>query len=270
MSISLHRSDEMSADYVFFFQAEDGIRDLVRSRGLGDVYKRQEYGGWVNVGMSQALHQLERELANARRINEFMYVPTYVPLASRVPAAADPNFDAFKLGNESLRRFLLTQGVRKPVLDSIISRDGLLDQLYQLGIYPKEDVSEPLSPRLRRQISEQHFELVNTAEAPPPAPKPRGPSMTLWHRVHPSEDFQLTVAEPTYQQERENYCMSYVSPEQRAARERRLQMKVHHLNKRAELIEAGADMIRAIENGTARTPARGGSQFIPAWGKVRF
>ena len=26
---------------VFFFQAEDCIRDLVRSRGLGDVYKRQ-------------------------------------------------------------------------------------------------------------------------------------------------------------------------------------------------------------------------------------
>ena len=25
----------------FFFQAEDGIRDLERSRGLGDVYKRQ-------------------------------------------------------------------------------------------------------------------------------------------------------------------------------------------------------------------------------------
>ena len=28
---------------IFFFQAEDGIRDLVRSRGLGDVYKRQEH-----------------------------------------------------------------------------------------------------------------------------------------------------------------------------------------------------------------------------------
>ena len=27
----------------FFFQAEDGIRDLVRSRGLGDVYKRQQF-----------------------------------------------------------------------------------------------------------------------------------------------------------------------------------------------------------------------------------
>ena len=28
---------------VFLFQAEDGIRDLVRSRGLGDVYKRQSH-----------------------------------------------------------------------------------------------------------------------------------------------------------------------------------------------------------------------------------
>mgnify|MGYP003376926838 CR=1 FL=1 len=30
---------------MFFFQAEDGIRDLVRSRGLGDVYKRQDLMG---------------------------------------------------------------------------------------------------------------------------------------------------------------------------------------------------------------------------------
>mgnify|MGYP003380766721 CR=1 FL=1 len=29
---------------VFLFQAEGGIRDLVRSRGLGDVYKRQPLG----------------------------------------------------------------------------------------------------------------------------------------------------------------------------------------------------------------------------------
>ena len=27
---------------IFFFQAEDGIRDVERSRGLGDVYKRQD------------------------------------------------------------------------------------------------------------------------------------------------------------------------------------------------------------------------------------
>ena len=31
-------------DRLFLFQAEDGIRDLVRSRGLGDVYKRQIKG----------------------------------------------------------------------------------------------------------------------------------------------------------------------------------------------------------------------------------
>ena len=31
----------MYVSWFFFFQAEDGIRDLVRSRGLGDVYKRQ-------------------------------------------------------------------------------------------------------------------------------------------------------------------------------------------------------------------------------------
>ena len=33
---------------VFFFQAEDGIRDLVRSRGLGDVYKRQTLQSRLN------------------------------------------------------------------------------------------------------------------------------------------------------------------------------------------------------------------------------
>ena len=32
----------------FVFQAEDGIRDLVRSRGLGDVYKRQDFDSLKN------------------------------------------------------------------------------------------------------------------------------------------------------------------------------------------------------------------------------
>ena len=36
---------------LFFFQAEDGIRALVRSRGLGDVYKRQ-------AGVSDLMHEL--------------------------------------------------------------------------------------------------------------------------------------------------------------------------------------------------------------------
>ena len=34
---------------LFFCQAEDGIRDLVRSRGLGDVYKRQPFAAGTNL-----------------------------------------------------------------------------------------------------------------------------------------------------------------------------------------------------------------------------
>ena len=44
----------------FLFQAEDGIRDLVRSRGLGDVYKRQILNPAVAVALDLHLHaQLE-------------------------------------------------------------------------------------------------------------------------------------------------------------------------------------------------------------------
>ena len=49
----LHRTVLIVCGCVFFFQAEDGIRDLVRSRGLGDVYKRQGWGyggGIYNAG----------------------------------------------------------------------------------------------------------------------------------------------------------------------------------------------------------------------------
>ncbi len=36
----LHIYDELFVvSFFFFFQAEDGIRDVERSRGLGDVYK---------------------------------------------------------------------------------------------------------------------------------------------------------------------------------------------------------------------------------------
>ena len=45
---------------VCFFQAEDGIRDLVRSRGLGDVYKRQ-----VLLNESAADHRRRRDFAAA-------------------------------------------------------------------------------------------------------------------------------------------------------------------------------------------------------------
>ena len=42
--------------WFLFFQAEDGIRDLVRSRGLGDVYKRQVCQ-LVEIADALAIHQ---------------------------------------------------------------------------------------------------------------------------------------------------------------------------------------------------------------------
>ena len=47
----------------FFFQAEDGIRDLVRSRGLGDVYKRQVD---QSMRLTAALTALDPELWKER------------------------------------------------------------------------------------------------------------------------------------------------------------------------------------------------------------
>ena len=48
--------------FVFFFQAEDGIRDLVRSRGLGDVYKRQVL---LRAGLVRLLEEGGHEIIGA-------------------------------------------------------------------------------------------------------------------------------------------------------------------------------------------------------------
>ena len=43
----------------FFFQAEDGIRYLVRSRGLGDVYKRQSPRFGYSIGLYKEFNHPE-------------------------------------------------------------------------------------------------------------------------------------------------------------------------------------------------------------------
>ncbi len=40
--VLMHLTKSMVVFLFFFFQAEDGIRDRSPSRGLGDVYKRQD------------------------------------------------------------------------------------------------------------------------------------------------------------------------------------------------------------------------------------
>ncbi len=53
----------------FFCQAEDGIRDSVASRGLGDVYKKQLYDELIPK-TGQALG----ELAPAQRVVEIAFL----------------------------------------------------------------------------------------------------------------------------------------------------------------------------------------------------
>ena len=51
---------------VFFFQAEDGIRYLVRSRGLGDVYKRQALPVDERVTHRPVLHEAHEGVVDGR------------------------------------------------------------------------------------------------------------------------------------------------------------------------------------------------------------
>ena len=53
--------------YLFFFQAEDGIRDLVRSRGLGDVYKRQ-----FSANVAEYLQEEGRDVPSRVEVEEFL------------------------------------------------------------------------------------------------------------------------------------------------------------------------------------------------------
>ena len=59
----------------FFFQAEDGIRDLVRSRGLGDVYKRQELKFCKRRETSYSIYKLAKYLGKRVICTSDMYLP---------------------------------------------------------------------------------------------------------------------------------------------------------------------------------------------------
>ena len=60
-------------------QAEDGIRDLVRSRGLGDVYKRQPLAMVINT-----VEERRNAIADSRQIRTsalLARVTTYTTIA---------------------------------------------------------------------------------------------------------------------------------------------------------------------------------------------
>ena len=57
-----------------FFQAEDGIRYLVRSRGLGDVYKRQiQAGGNVQNDVSHPRSLPPMRVIQSAAVNQTPY-----------------------------------------------------------------------------------------------------------------------------------------------------------------------------------------------------
>ena len=80
----------------FFFQAEDGIRDLVRSRGLGDVYKGQPLGRSI-LGTSELIAAVDREKMLAWRDRNYW--------ASRIVVAAAGNIDHAKFAEAAAKLF---------------------------------------------------------------------------------------------------------------------------------------------------------------------
>ena len=89
---------------IFFFQAEDGMRDLVRSRGLGDVYKRQLEGSWARAAspsgsrgslrrlaaLISALRRACEDMSRAGNRGQYDVAPTISASLRDQPCAFDP------------------------------------------------------------------------------------------------------------------------------------------------------------------------------------
>ena len=84
---------------LFFFQAEDGIRDVERSRGLGDVYKRQvsSYGVVVSdengrIKAFQEKPTVDQALSDSINTGIYLFEPeifNYIPSAEKFDIGAD-------------------------------------------------------------------------------------------------------------------------------------------------------------------------------------
>ena len=88
---------------LFFFQAEDGIRDLVRSRGLGDVYKRQVYHCVTGANRQEFTEsfraiviKLFEEYGSVFVINPILQRPVYLSL--NPPGSTHLNLNEFEAG----------------------------------------------------------------------------------------------------------------------------------------------------------------------------
>eukprot|EP00831_Metopus_contortus_P040468 TRINITY_DN3170_c0_g1_i10.p1 TRINITY_DN3170_c0_g1~~TRINITY_DN3170_c0_g1_i10.p1 ORF type:complete len:174 (+),score=40.08 TRINITY_DN3170_c0_g1_i10:79-600(+) len=83
--------------FFFFFQAEDGIRDVERSRGLGDVYKRQEKERIEKAGGSVIDGRVERNLNLSRSLGDLQYKKRKDLPPEAQMITADPEFHTQKI-----------------------------------------------------------------------------------------------------------------------------------------------------------------------------
>eukprot|EP00656_Telonema_subtile_P038097 TRINITY_DN4268_c0_g1_i2.p1 TRINITY_DN4268_c0_g1~~TRINITY_DN4268_c0_g1_i2.p1 ORF type:complete len:456 (-),score=114.44 TRINITY_DN4268_c0_g1_i2:688-2055(-) len=145
---------------VFFFQAEDGIRDLVRSRGLGDVYKRQinaEYGAPPAIAMAQTLRIITfndvYQLDNLPRVKSFI--------------------DAHRLPNTLVT--LPGDFLMPSMLSAIDNGKAMVAMLNEIGVdyvcIGNHEADVPLE-QLHKRIQESSFTWLNTNM--PDLPLPEG------------------------------------------------------------------------------------------------
>eukprot|EP00656_Telonema_subtile_P042554 TRINITY_DN4825_c0_g1_i2.p1 TRINITY_DN4825_c0_g1~~TRINITY_DN4825_c0_g1_i2.p1 ORF type:complete len:249 (+),score=50.52 TRINITY_DN4825_c0_g1_i2:21-767(+) len=140
----------------FFFQAEDGIRDLVRSRGLGDVYKRQDLHQAVDGAIDRLTKELgDREEQTTRGVRESMVAAAQArtaltPMLERAEHAGDGDTDELC---QAISVF-----VGEP-LPAEMRAEGDMEAVTMLRVYPgdvlaaTEDlVWEPMQPELHKRM----------------------------------------------------------------------------------------------------------------------
>ena len=94
----------------FFFQAEDGIRDLVRSRGLGDVYKRQD-----EVGLSSPYRRaISAGEADLKAIAERLEIPAVHSCLFYTSDAADERSSVDLGGRRIIKKKIHTSAQMGP------------------------------------------------------------------------------------------------------------------------------------------------------------
>ena len=124
----------------FFFQAEDGIRDAQESRGLGDVYKRQEYlfiKHNISIDVSDKLKQI---ILNTKNMKE--KYDQLLDLSLSLPANLDNYYEEFKYRQFP---FLLYEedvlSKTKDVIDKVIFKDiPQYDNIYSSNLLKIENI----------------------------------------------------------------------------------------------------------------------------------